>query len=152
MKEQFQFHGPVNLSLSSKSLTVVRGFVGCPTTASRSLAFRTVHLLLTPRNIPPEDRFGKACCGNIWRTDSMKVPHAKLTCKIYKLFQIIILFLFYLLRPATDLLSIFRGCRKCTVSHMLNDLNMKPESVGRLCFIFTFCTVSVGWSFVSELY
>jgi len=68
------------------------------------------------------------------------------------LFQIIILFLFDLLRPATDLLSIFLGCRKCTASHMLNVLSMKPESVGRLCFIFTFCTISVGWSVTSELH
>lgn len=31
---------------------------------------------------------------------------------------------------------------------MLHDLNIKLQSVGRLCSLCTFCTLFIGWSFV----
>lgn len=122
-------------------------------TSRRNSAFRTVNLDVTRRNIHPKDRLGELAVGMSEGTDSIKVTQAKLKCKIYKLFQILVLFLFHMLTPGADLLQICWASLEAagnvlTLSHTLHDLSIKLQSVGTLCLLCTFCTLFIGWSFV----
>lgn len=145
MKQQFQFHVPVKFPLSSGALWLSQH-------TSRNSAFGTVNLDLTPRNIQLKDRLGELAVGMSEGTDSFKVTQDKLTCEIYKLY-------FFYLTCWRLLQSCYKPCwasleaagNVLTLSHKLHDLNIKLQSIGGLCFLCTFCTLFIGWSFAGVI-